>query len=245
MLLLPDAETTARANSLHPHTRWDRPREGVGRKGVGSDSCHISHARLPACKALPESRTGRGQRSCTLYFSARFLLIARLLSAATVLLSHVASVFIVLAVSCSPQEREQWDSRADVSAADFTNMHSAIWRWRKATGGVGLIFMQGCASPLKSSDRSHSIHHPPSTHQTENEGWMCVPCVEQVKGTSTIQSFELPGPHISAKYNTVIRTERFSQWIHQMWWSRNFTFWSDGRVWRADASVPTAPEHHY
>lgn len=63
------------------------------------------------------------------------------------LLSHVASLFIVLAVSYSPQEREQDHSPADVSAADCTNMHSAIWRLRKATGGVGLIFMQGRASP--------------------------------------------------------------------------------------------------
>lgn len=79
-----------------------------GVKGVDSDSCHISHARLPACKAHAESRTGRGQRSCTL-FSARLLLIARLPPSplSSVLLSHVASLFIVLAVSYSPQEREQ------------------------------------------------------------------------------------------------------------------------------------------
>lgn len=81
--LVPDAETSAGAKNLYPHMRWGgHGRTGIGGggcKGVGSDSCHISHARLPACKAHPvsRSRTGRGQRSCTL-FSARFLLIARL-----------------------------------------------------------------------------------------------------------------------------------------------------------------------
>lgn len=46
--------------------------------------------------------------SAAALFSARFLLIARLpLPLSSVLLSHVASLFIVLAVPYSPQEREQ------------------------------------------------------------------------------------------------------------------------------------------
>lgn len=131
-LLIPDAETSAGPNNLHPRMRWDRPREDWGCKGVASDSCNISHARLPACKAHPESRTGCGQRSCTL-FSARFLLIARLpLPSPPRCSLHVASLFIVLAVSYSPREREQWHSPADVSAADCTNTHSASWAFAQS-----------------------------------------------------------------------------------------------------------------
>lgn len=88
---------TSRGQSSSPTCEMGTgPREDRGRKGLGSAPCHVSHARPPACKAHPAPGAGRGRRSCSL-FSARFLLIAAS-PLSSVLLSHVASLFVVLAV---------------------------------------------------------------------------------------------------------------------------------------------------
>lgn len=67
--LVPDAETAAGGQYSSPTDEMGQATKGrEGGEGVRPDSCNNSHARPPACKAHPESRT----RSCT----AMLLLIA-------------------------------------------------------------------------------------------------------------------------------------------------------------------------
>lgn len=144
----------------HWQMKWDKPWEDRGQRCLSwfvplfklSGCSHNSHARLPACKAHLNPIQAHVRRSCTPYFPPYFsnnsIAPSSCSSLSSTLLSHVASLFIVPAVSYSSQEHEQRQPPVDVSRTDCTNVHSAIWHLCGATGGVKLIFMQGCASPL-------------------------------------------------------------------------------------------------
>lgn len=127
------------ANNLHPRMRWNSQREDEeGDKGV-----------LPACKAHPESRTGRGPRSCT----AMFLIIARL---------PLPPRSLFIAPYRVPRTNNDILARTSAQQiAQTRTLQSGICV--KATGGVGLIFMQG--TRVTAGRWRYTSRLTPSAHQ--------------------------------------------------------------------------------
>lgn len=174
-----------------------QPREDLGvQRGRFWFVPHFPTHAFQHVKRIP---SGAQAASAAALFSARFLLIARLPLPSPPRCSRTLPRCLPSSLCRTPRRSANNDILPRTSAQQTSQtrtLQSGVCA--KQPEVSGLIFTQGLRVTAAGSDtsdhncritaqafhRNHSI-----LPRAENEGWACVPCAEQVKGASTIQSF--------------------------------------------------------